>query len=140
MAKAAKRAYVCSDCGMDFARWQGQCSGCKSWNTITEFTIPNTKSGLTSSAARASVGGYAGVVGGGSKKLNEVEAVEAEKMLTGIGEPDRVLCGGLTTGSVNIISGDPGAGKTTLLSDLVARMSKLMPSLYCTAEESLSPV
>ena len=138
MAKAAKRAYVCSDCGMDFARWQGQCSGCKSWNTITEFTIPNTKSGLTSSSARSSIGGYAGVVGGGSKKLNEVETVEAEKMLTGIGELDRVLCGGLTTGSVNIISGDPGAGKTTLLSDLVSRMSQLMPSLYCTAEESLS--
>ena len=49
-----------------------------------------------------------------------------------------MLSGGVTTGSVNIISGDPGAGKTTLLSDLIARMSKLMPSLYCTAEESLS--
>ena len=76
--------------------------------------------------------------GGGSKKINDVETTEAEKQLTGIGELDRVLCGGVTTGSVNIISGDPGAGKTTLLSDLVARMSKCTPSLYCTAEESLS--
>jgi DNA repair protein RadA/Sms len=97
---------------------------------------PNQSKSATKS--RTSSGGYAGGTGGGSKKINDVETTEAEKQLTGIGELDRVLCGGVTTGSVNIISGDPGAGKTTLLSDLVARMSQLMPSLYCTAEESLS--
>jgi len=136
MAKAPKVAYLCSECGMDHPRWQGQCSGCRSWNCIDEFTIPKIKNSLGSS--RSSVGGYAGMAGGGSKKLSEIEAVEAAKRLTGIGELDRVLGGGLTTGSVNIISGDPGSGKTTLLTDLVSRMSQIMPSLYCTAEESLS--
>lgn len=136
MAKLAKikTAFVCSDCGADFSRWQGQCI-CGEWNTITEMKISSAKS---SKAKQSSHAGYAGGIGGGSKKINDIEAIEAEKQLTGIGELDRVLCGGVTTGSVNIISGDPGAGKTTLLSDLVARMSQRMASLYCTAEESLS--
>ena len=120
---------------MNYQRWQGQCR-CGAWNTLAEFkpSVGQSKK----ATARSSVGGYAGGIGGGSKKINDIATVEAEKQLTEIGELDRVLSGGVTTGSVNIISGDPGAGKTTLLSDLVARMSKRMPSLYCTAEESLS--
>jgi DNA repair protein RadA/Sms len=136
MAKAPKLQFVCTDCGMDYPRWQGQCR-CGAWNTLAEMKISANQSKGTNNN-RSSIGGYAGGVGGGSKKINDIESIEAEKQLTGIGELDRVLCGGVTTGSVNIISGDPGAGKTTLLSDLVARMSKLRPSLYCTAEESLS--
>lgn len=133
MAKPSKIEFVCTDCGMNHSRWQGQCK-CGAWNTITEMKI----SAKSSKKAAGNSGGYAGGIGGGSKKINEIESIEAEKSLTGIGELDRVLCGGVTTGSVNIISGDPGAGKTTLLSDLVARMSQVTASLYCTAEESLS--
>lgn len=132
----AKRttAYVCEDCGAEHARWQGQCT-CGAWNTLKEFTIsPASKSTTRSNK----VAGYAGLGQGGAKKINEVAAVDTEKTATGIGELDRVLSGGVTTGSVNIISGDPGAGKTTLLSDLIARQSKRTASLYCTAEESLS--
>lgn len=135
MAKAAKVEFVCTECGMNYQRWQGQCR-CGAWNTLAEFKPSAGQS--KKATARSSVSGYAGGIGGGSKKINDIATVEAEKQLTEIGELDRVLSGGVTTGSVNIISGDPGAGKTTLLSDLVARMSKRMPSLYCTAEESLS--
>ena len=138
MAKI-KTAYVCNDCGQDFPRWQGQCR-CGAWNTLVEMNLSASKSVSVASgkALHFSSSGYAGAIGGGSKKLAEVESIDAQKLLTGIGELDRVLSGGLTRGSVNIISGDPGAGKTTLLSDLVSRLSQLMPSLYCTAEESLS--
>ena len=136
MAKASKIEFVCTDCGMNYPRWQGQCR-CGAWNTLAEMKISATKS-KSSTTSRISTAGYAGGTGGGSKKINDVHSTEAEKHLTGIGELDRVLCGGVTTGSVNIISGDPGAGKTTLLSDLVARMSQDKSSLYCTAEESLS--
>lgn len=136
MAKNAKIEFVCTDCGMNYPRWQGQCR-CGEWNTLAEMKISSSKNTSVTGKSK-SVGGYAGGVGGGSKKINEIESHEAEKHLTGIGELDRVLCGGVTTGSVNIISGDPGAGKTTLLSDLVARISQTKASLYCTAEESLS--
>ncbi|WP_404338476.1 DNA repair protein RadA [Pseudoalteromonas mariniglutinosa] len=135
MAKSAKVEFVCTECGMNYQRWQGQCR-CGAWNSLAEFKPSAGQSKAAS--GRAAVAGYAGGIGGGSKKINDVATTETEKKLTGIGELDRVLCGGVTTGSVNIISGDPGAGKTTLLSDLIARMSKTTPSLYCTAEESLS--
>lgn len=39
MAKAPKTAYVCNDCGAEFSRWQGQCSACKAWNTISEVRL-----------------------------------------------------------------------------------------------------
>ncbi|MBX4426243.1 hypothetical protein K4G86_23465, partial [Mycobacterium tuberculosis] len=39
MAKAPKRAFVCNECGADYPRWQGQCSACHAWNTITEMRI-----------------------------------------------------------------------------------------------------
>lgn len=135
MAKASKTQFVCTDCGHSTARWQGQCI-CGAWNTMQEMRIsPAAKLGAGQSVSSL---GYAGALSSGAKKIDEVESSDAQKSLTGIGELDRVLSGGVTTGSVNIISGDPGAGKTTLLSDLVAKMSMRMASLYCTAEESLS--
>ena len=134
MAKADKTAFVCTDCGDSSPRWQGQCK-CGAWNTMQEIKVSSIKS---ASRSPARVAGYAGVGQRGAKKINDVAAAETEKSPTEIGELDRVLSGGITIGSVNIISGDPGAGKTTLLSDLVARMSMRMQALYCTAEESLS--
>ena len=125
MAKASKTQYVCTDCGHSAIRWQGQCI-CGSWNTLQEMRI----SEVSKSASTRAVQGYAGAGSNGAKKINDVKASETEKSLTGIGELDRVLSGGVTTGSVNIISGDPGAGKTTLLSDLVAKMSNSVASLY----------
>jgi DNA repair protein RadA/Sms len=136
MAKSAKVQFVCTDCGMNFNQWQGQCK-CGAWNTLVEMKIPKSAGNNTHKRAGNNTG-YAGLMSGGSKKINEIEATEAEKKITGIGELDRVLSGGVTNGSVNIISGDPGAGKTTLLSDLIARMSENTAALYCTAEESLS--
>ena len=29
--------FFCGDCGNEYNKWQGQCSGCKAWNTIKEF-------------------------------------------------------------------------------------------------------
>lgn len=140
MAKAPKTQFVCTDCGHSEARWQGQCI-CGAWNTMQEMRLSAStaaKSTLGSKGVNGHSLGYAGGTHGSAQKINDVQAIDAQKSLSGIGELDRVLSGGITTGSVNIISGDPGAGKTTLLSDLVAKMSKRMAALYCTAEESLS--
>lgn len=132
MAKR-KLGFVCEDCGAEYARWQGQCA-CGAWNTLKEFTLSESKAVHKGSSQK----GYAGSTGGGAQKITQISATQAQQYPSQIGELDRVLCGGITKGSVNIISGDPGAGKTTLLSDLIARMSKQYASLYCTAEESLS--
>lgn len=136
MAKTPKTkiSFLCSECGANFPRWQGQCNACKAWNTLAEFkeaSLPSQQRTI------ASQGGYAGTIGNTVKKMSEVSHVELNKIDTQIGELDRVLGNGLTVGSIVLISGDPGAGKTTILTQLSANISKQMVSMYCTAEESL---
>lgn len=69
--------------------------------------------------------------------MSQIPKGEINKILTGIQEFDRAFGQGITVGSTNSISGDPGAGKTTLLSAVAGLMSKKMPTLYATAEESV---
>lgn len=140
MAKAkTKIAYLCSDCGADYQKWQGQCSECKSWNTITEFRQPSTTTKSVNAAIqRSSNGGYAGISNNGVQRISAVQVENAARVTTGLSELDRVLGGGITLGSVVLISGDPGSGKTTLLTKVAEVMSHSMATLYVTAEESLS--
>ena len=95
MAKAkTKIAYVCSECGADFTKWQGQCSECKSWNTITEFReASSTTKSVNAAVRRNSNGGYAGPTVG-VQRINEVQIENATRISTGLSELDRVLGGG----------------------------------------------
>jgi len=136
MAKA-KTAYVCSECGADFNKWQGQCGECGAWNTLSEIVIEPA----AAAAKIQSRGSYAGA--GDAPKivsLREVGAVEEPRTLTGIGEFDRVLGGGLVEGSVVLVGGDPGIGKSTLLLQALASLGSRLSGLYVTGEESLAQV
>ena len=136
MAKA-KTAYVCSECGADFNKWQGQCGECGAWNTLSEIVIE--PAGAT--AKLQARGSYAGA--GDAPKivsLREVGAVEESRTLTGIDEFDRVLGGGLVEGSVVLVGGDPGIGKSTLLLQALASLGSRLSGLYVTGEESLAQV
>ena len=126
MAKT-KRAYVCSDCGADFPRWQGQCSACAAWNTITEFTIPKTKAAVGVASATNSYAGASTKV----QKLSEVKATDVPRYSSGISELDRVLGGGIVPGSVLLLCGDPGAGKSTLLLQSIGSVAEHKSALYC---------
>ncbi|MAA72587.1 MAG: DNA repair protein RadA [Bermanella sp.] len=137
MAKR-KVAYVCSDCGADHSKWQGQCSACGQWNTLQEFTVSASKSASVRE-------GYAGSAGGGLGvnkivKLNDVSLDALPRFSSGMAEFDRVLGGGLVPGSVNLIGGHPGAGKSTLLLQTMCYLAEHMPVLYITGEESLQQV
>jgi len=134
MAAAAKISFLCDECGENHARWVGQCTSCKAWNSVVEFKgakAPKKKAGS------GKVGGYAGTTGE-SAKIDAVKSQEYKRIVTGIGEFDRVVGGGITVDSVNVVSGDPGAGKTTLLSKVMGEISQSMQSLYVTAEEAAS--
>ena len=81
MAKAPKTAYVCNDCGAEFSRWQGQCSACKAWNTISEVRLISA----SNSAKNDRFSGYAGKPEQKSKrflklacKKHRVSAVDLE--------------------------------------------------------------
>jgi len=139
MAKT-KQAYVCNDCGADFTKWQGQCSACRAWNTLTEVRLGSVPAGGAQAALRRT--GYAGDTGiqGKVVNLSEVALADMPRLATGIGELDRVLGGGLVPGSAVLIGGHPGAGKSTLLLQTMAELVRQMPALYVTGEESLQQV
>ncbi|WP_392559188.1 DNA repair protein RadA [Orbus mooreae] len=135
MAKAAKRAYVCNDCGADYPRWQGQCSECHAWNTITEVRL----AAATNRNDRFT--GYAGDTGTAKiQKLSEISLEELPRFSTSFSEFDRVLGGGVVPGSAILIGGNPGAGKSTLLLQTMCRLSTQIKTLYVTGEESLQQV
>lgn len=132
-----KVAYVCTECGGEHAKWQGQCSECGQWNTLQEFVVSSKKA----PAREAALAGYAGGAGGQNiQKLAEVNLTEVPRITSGMAEFDRVLGGGLVPGSAVLIGGHPGAGKSTLLLQTMCELAKTIPALYVTGEESLQQV
>ncbi len=129
MAKP-KSIYVCTECGGQSPKWQGQCPSCGAWNTLVE-----------SAAEAPTKHRYAGLTRAASlQRLGEVSAREAQRLPTGIGELDRVLGGGLVPGQVVLIGGDPGVGKSTLLLQAMSRLGRDLSALYVSGEESTEQV
>ena len=137
MAKA-KTAYVCTECGADYTKWQGQCSACQAWNTLTEMRFSSSAS--SGPAARPRFDGYAGQTSQRVMSLSEVDLKDMPRLTTGTQELDRVLGGGLVPGSAILIGGHPGAGKSTLLLQIMCYLAAQLPALYVTGEESLQQV
>lgn len=135
MAKQ-KLAYVCNECGEDFSKWQGQCSNCGNWNTLSEVRLGSGKRSTSSG------GGYAGAAGQQAQilDLSAVELSETLRFSSGIGEFDRVLGGGMVPGSAILIGGHPGAGKSTLLLQTMCQLAQRMSALYVSGEESLQQI
>jgi len=143
MASKARTAYVCSECGADHNKWQGQCGECGAWNTLSEFVVEPASNGKSAAgvAAAGRRSSWAGKVDAPAvTALADVRHNEDARVSTGIGEFDRVLGGGLVPGAVVLVGGDPGIGKSTLLLQAVTRMAAVMPALYVTGEESLAQV
>ena len=130
-----KTAYVCNECGADFTKWQGQCSECGTWNSLSEVRL-----GPTPSNRSARFEGYAGAPAGEVQTLAEISLEDLPRLSSGAGEFDRVLGGGFVAGSVVLIGGHPGAGKSTLLLQTLCHLAGQMPALYVTGEESLQQV
>lgn len=135
MAKS-KISYVCTECGADHSKWQGQCSACNAWNTLQEFVVSSKANSRTETRS-----GYAGNAGGQKvQRLAEVNLAEVPRISSSMQEFDRVLGGGLVPGSAILIGGHPGAGKSTLLLQTMCALAAKMPALYVTGEESLQQV
>ncbi|MBU6470994.1 MAG: DNA repair protein RadA, partial [Gammaproteobacteria bacterium] len=119
--------YVCDACGARFAKWSGQCPDCGAWNTLVETRAPekSARGRLPGKSAEAEV-----------QHLAEIESETQARVSTGLTELDRVLGGGLVSGSVTLIGGDPGIGKSTLLLQAAANLADGRTVLYITGEES----
>lgn len=135
MTKGIKTAYVCSQCGEEYSKWQGQCTACHEWNSITEVRMPK----LRKSSSKNS-GNWAGDTPD-VHLLSEVNVGgQPLRLPSGMGELDRVLGGGLVGGSVVLISGDPGIGKSTLLLQTCGWVGQNRKVLYISGEESLQQI
>jgi DNA repair protein RadA/Sms len=141
MAKQ-KTAFVCNDCGSDYAKWQGQCNDCGAWNTLAEIRLgpaAGKGAGRAGGGASANRAGFAGALAG-ARVLGEIDLADLPRFSCGVGEFDRVLGGGLVPGSAILVGGDPGAGKSTLLLQTMCHLAATMDALYITGEESLQQI
>lgn len=130
MAAKKKTVFFCQNCGFESAKWMGQCPGCREWNTFVEETI-TTGTGKEKKK----------IISSEPVKLSEVSENQKERILTGIGELDRVLGGGVVSGSMILVGGDPGIGKSTLLLQVCQKLSERNKTvLYISGEESLHQI
>src|SRR3990172_167562 len=117
----SKILFVCSECGGEHLRWQGQCQFCREGNTLKE--ISNQGSVNRGEAKKP-------------KKLSEISQTSVSRLLTDIGEFDRALGEGIVPGSAVLLSGPPGIGKSTLLLQVAEKIGKKNPVVYVSGEES----
>lgn len=127
--------FVCNNCGEEYAKWQGKCENCGTWNSLKEFTISKEK--------RKS--GTFNAVNSQIVDLKNVKLTEFQRMSTNIPEFDRVLGpstslgqgGGIVPGSIILLGGDPGIGKSTLLLQVASNINNV---LYVSGEESVEQI
>ena len=119
-----KKVYLCSACGDDFPKWNGQCPSCKEWGTLSEF--------------KKSVSNSRTIPARNTKQYRHLHEIIKEnpgsRMSTGLKEVDRVLGGGLLSGSLILLGGNPGVGKSTLALHICSGLNRRI--LYISAEES----
>lgn len=129
MAKS-REIFVCDQCGNESLQWQGLCPACGAGDSLKRVSIARDRPerrALTAASTQP-------------QRLSEVAQTEDARIRTGLEELDRVLGGGLVLGSVTLLGGDPGIGKSTMLLQASDTLSRAVPTLYVTGEESLQQV
>ena len=121
--------YVCQSCGHRAPKWLGKCPECEAWSTLAEEKITTTR--LSKKVGNSAIDLKS------VQSVTSVEALTQNRLITGIGEFDRTLGGGLVEGSLVLIGGDPGIGKSTLVLQSMGEMAKSGAKvLYVSGEES----
>ena len=128
-----KTVYVCTECGAQSSKWLGKCPHCGKWNTLTEEVI-DTQPEVSKAPKRASMTGSVGE--NKATRFGDMSLPAYIRTDTGLSELDRVLGGGLVTGSVVLLSGEPGIGKSTLLMQICDSLGQGHRVLYVSGEES----
>ncbi len=127
MKSQKKIVFLCRSCGQESAKWFGKCPACGEWNSAVEEERRKTKEKWVERniALRQ------------PRRLADIGDAEVERTPTGVGEFDRVLGGGLVTGELVLVGGDPGIGKSTLLLQVLSRLAGAgKPCFYVSGEES----
>ncbi|MEG0519141.1 MAG: DNA repair protein RadA [Bacteroidales bacterium] len=135
-----KKAWFCSSCGNESPKWMGKCPACGEWNTMVEEIVSKGSDSVTTLRNQA----FLQSINAKPQPLTQIETGSENRIILGspitessntLGEFDRVLGGGLVTGSVVLIGGEPGIGKSTL-SLQIPLVCKSLKTLYVSGEES----
>ena len=134
MAKGKTTVYFCQECGYESTKWMGQCPGCREWNTFVEEIVDKKVAGTIGKMKKENSEAV-------PVSLSKVEFTETDRTTTRIAELDRVLGGGIVSGSLVLVGGDPGIGKSTLLLQVCQNLSdQNLSVLYVSGEESLQQI
>ncbi len=125
MAKV-KKGFFCQNCGTQHTQWQGQCNGCKEWNTLLEELLSKEAPKEWESNQKQKTAQPI--------RIDQIDVAAIPRIKTGDAEFDRVLGGGIVPGVVVLLGGEPGIGKSTLLLQLALQLKKKV--LYVSGEES----
>jgi len=139
MAKLRTK-YVCQQCGGEQSKWVGKCPDCGAWNSLEETTEQPQS---VAAQRRLNVAGKTTVAQGTQLPLAlpAIQPLAQERVSVGYAEMDRVLGGGLVTGSLILIGGEPGIGKSTLLLQVAGKIAASTGAvLYVSGEESIEQV
>ncbi len=122
-----KVVFVCQECGQQSPKWVGKCNSCGEFNSFVEESPQ-----VEPAAGRPVLSEERPV------PITEVRAVDRPRLLTKLSEFDRVLGGGIVSGSVVLVGGEPGIGKSTLLLQVCHRIASTEGKvLYVSSEESV---
>jgi DNA repair protein RadA/Sms len=135
MAKARTPGFRCTECGWTSPKWVGRCGECQAWGTVAEVVGAAPSSGL-----RARTSGISPTRA--ARPVSEIAEEHVVRAITGLGEFDRVLGGGLVPGQVVLVAGEPGVGKSTLLLEVGHRYAEggTGTVLYISGEESVEQI
>ncbi len=125
-----KTFYRCQACGAVSVKWLGRCPDCGQWNSFVEERSHEKVKGSDRTEQSHPL------------PLKEIQYQKDRRVSTGIGELDRVLGGGVVSGSLVLIGGDPGVGKSTLLLQAIDGFVRELKGkgLYVSGEESAQQI
>ena len=127
-----KSVYICNECGYRSPKWLGKCPGCNNWNTLVETLDSPQKASSGTVTVKSTLNR--------PQPINEVTHNNDTRFSTGLRELDRVLGGGVVSGELILVGGDPGIGKSTLLLQICENAGKSKKILYVSGEESAAQI
>ncbi len=124
-----KVVWGCTDCGHRQTKWTGSCSVCQKWNTFSQELEIDDKCKRFDPTNKPTAQ---------PMRVKEVASTEFRRISTKMPECDRLLGGGIVSGSLTLIGGDPGIGKSTLMMQLAQQLAEQdLTVLYVCGEESV---
>jgi DNA repair protein RadA/Sms len=123
-----KTVFVCQNCGSRAPKWMGRCPACGEWNTMVEELEEATPVEISFPPSDPVL-------------YRDIKELAKPRIRVEIEDFNKVLGGGLVTGSLVLIGGEPGIGKSTLLLQVSNSLARAGESvLYISGEESLEQI